>query len=235
MGVSALDKLLRAFKSVFEGKPYIHRRSNIGNGVASYLYEDLASIGRSAKLVARTQSAALVVNTFNHVKGRAGRRGDGTLGSLAPTAVPISEEGYSVRRGHIATVEIGAEVKIMATKLTAQVDRVMTDLRNQANIFREQTSDAITVGIVGVNFADEYTGHEGERRHIATSPPSRQAPDIVRRLDQSVRGDFDELLVLRFKATNRPPYLFEWVNERETRLEYGSALIRISDWYERRF
>lgn len=230
-----MDKLLRAFRDAFEGKPYLHRNPNIGNGIASYLYEDLVDVGRSAKLVQRTQSGKLVVNTFNRVKGRAGRRGDGTLGSISPTATATLEAGYLMRRGPIATVEIGAEVKIIATKMTAQIDRVMSDLKGQAATFKAQTSKAITVGIVGVNFADEYTGYEGERQHIAKSPPSREAPEIVRRLNQFVRPDFDELLVLKFKATNRPPHKFGWVDEQDTRLEYGSALVRISDAYDHRF
>jgi hypothetical protein len=91
------------------------------------------------------------------------------------------------------------------------------------------------VGLVGVNFADEYTGHEGDRLHIGKTPPSKEAPEIVRRLDQIARPQFDELIILRYKASNRPPYAFRWVNEAQTRLEYGSALVRLSDEYEQRF
>jgi hypothetical protein len=32
-----------------------------------------------------------------------------------------------------------------------------------------------------------------------------------------------------------PPYPFEWVNQRENALEYGAALIRVSNEYQRRF
>ncbi len=119
--------------------------------------------------------------------------------------------------------------------MTAQIDRVMSDLSHQAATFQRQSNLAIKVGIVGVNFADEYTGYEGTREHIAKSPPSREAPDIVRRLTQFVGPHFDELVILQFRATNRPPFAFHWLDENATQLDYGSALVRISDEYERRF
>ncbi len=46
---------------------------------------------------------------------------------------------------------------------------------------------------------------------------------------------YDEFLVLRYKATNEPPYPFEWVDYRDTVQEYGSILTRISRNYEKRF
>jgi hypothetical protein len=177
----------------------------------------------------------IAVNNLNRIRGREGRRGDGTLGVVPPTGKTRHEEGFDVHRGPVATLEIGAEVKIVATKLTAQIDRVMTDLRHQAEVFAGQSDRAIRVALVGVNFAHEYTGYEGTREHIAHTPPSREAPDIVRRLKQFVEPSFDELVILRFRATNREPFLFEWVDEKGTMLDYGSALVRISDEYERRF
>ena len=47
--------------------------------------------------------------------------------------------------------------------------------------------------------------------------------------------EFDEFLVLRFKATNAPPYPFEWVNYNDTRMDYAAALSRISARYQQRF
>ena len=49
------------------------------------------------------------------------------------------------------------------------------------------------------------------------------------------RAEFDEFLVLRFKARNEPPYAFEWTNYNETRLDYAAALSRISARYQQRF
>jgi hypothetical protein len=229
-----LQKLLDAFSRAFEGKPYLHRNSTIGNAISLYLYEDLLTLARSVKFVQRVNSAAIVVNTYNRVAGRAGRRGDGTLGVLAPTSAPKVEPGFQVRRGTVAALEIGAEMKIMATKMSGQIDRVCGDLEKQAKVFRIQSPRAIAVGIVGVNFAEVYTGFEGDRRHDAKSPPAREAVEMIRRLDEP-RPHFDELLILRYKATNRPPYAFRWVNEAQTGLKYGSALVRISDEYDQRF
>jgi hypothetical protein len=54
-------------------------------------------------------------------------------------------------------------------------------------------------------------------------------------LRADVAPEFDEFLVLRFKATNAPPCPFEWVNYSETRLDYAAALSRISARYQQRF
>lgn len=228
-------RLLNAFRGTFEGKTYKHRVSTVGDLIASYLFEDLLEIRRSPKFVARATSHLVVVNAGNRIKGKTGRRGDGTLGELVPGAEERIVAGYDVRRGPVATLEIGTETKIVATKMTAQIDRVMNDLIGQAEVFRKLSDSAIKVAIVGVNFAAAYTGHEGTRTFEAKVPPEREAPEIVRRVNQFVRPHFDELLILRFRATNRPPYAFEWVDEDDARLEYGSILVRVSNEYERRF
>jgi len=46
---------------------------------------------------------------------------------------------------------------------------------------------------------------------------------------------FDEFLVLRYRATNDTPYLFEWVSYEDTRLDYAAALARIGSQYQQRF
>jgi len=40
--------LLRVFRAVFEGKQYKHCDSSLGDLVASYLYEDLVALNKSA-------------------------------------------------------------------------------------------------------------------------------------------------------------------------------------------
>jgi hypothetical protein len=47
--------------------------------------------------------------------------------------------------------------------------------------------------------------------------------------------DYDEFLILSFKATNTAPYPFEWANYNATRLDYAAALSRISARYQQRF
>ena len=84
--------LLRTFRGLFEGKPYLHRKSNLGDLVASQLYEDLVAINKSAKLVERVQRHERVVNVRNVMIGKPARRGDGTFGELVPAAVAVIEK-----------------------------------------------------------------------------------------------------------------------------------------------
>ena len=79
--------LLRTFRGLFEGKPYRHRIANLGDLVASDLYEDLVVLGKSSKLVERIQHRERVVNLKNLMTGKPGRRGDGTFGELVPAAI----------------------------------------------------------------------------------------------------------------------------------------------------
>lgn len=228
-------RLLEAFEATFNGRPYYHRNQTIGNFIASHLFEDLVVLGRSAPLVEGVRSNRLVVNTLNVVKGRRGRRGDGTFGELIPGEEPKPETGFQVLRGPVATILIGAEVKILAKSMIKQIDRVINDLVSQARTFREQTSSALTIGIVGVNFSTSYTSYEGEREYPADPAPVREASATVERITNSrVPKDFDELLFMKFKATNIPPYPFEWHNHRESAQEYASALLRISNLFAQR-
>lgn len=228
-------RLLEAFESSFKGQAYYHRNQTIGNFIASHLYEDLVVLGRSATLVEGVRNNRLVVNTSNLVQGRRGRRGDGTFGELIPGEEPRPETGFQVLRGPVATILIGAEVKILAKSMIKQIDRVISDLMTQARTFKEQTSTAITVGIVGVNFSDSYTSYEGEREYPADPAPAREASVAVERIAHSrVPHDFDELLFMKFRATNVVPYPFEWQNHRESGQEYASALLRISNLFNQR-
>lgn len=124
--------LLRTFRGLFEGKPYLHRKSNLGDLVASQLYEDLVTINKSAKLVERVQHHERVVNMRNVMTGKPARRGDGTFGELVPAAIAVTEKGMLVARGPVATIEIGAETKILAKAMIKQIDRVISDLINQS-------------------------------------------------------------------------------------------------------
>src|SRR5438552_7770808 len=156
--------LLRTFGGLFEGKPYRHRVANLGDLVASQLYEDLVALGKSAKLVERVQRHERVVNLKNLMTGKPGRRGDGTFGELVPAAVAITEKGMIVARGPIATIEIGAETKILAKAMIKQIDRVITDLLNQSTQFKRGGGLPICVAFVGINFAESYVSFEGSRK-----------------------------------------------------------------------
>lgn len=133
--------LLRTFRGLFEGKPYRHRVANLGDMVASHLYEDLVTLNKSAKLAERVQHHERVVNLKNLMTGKPSRRGDGTFGELVPAAVALTEKGMLVGRGPVATIEIGAETKILAKAMIKQIDRVITDLVNQATQFKRAGGD----------------------------------------------------------------------------------------------
>jgi hypothetical protein len=234
-------RLLTEFRRLFEGRVYKHRASNQGDFVATHLYEDLISINRSPKLIDAVVSRRdRVLNVQNKRRGVAARRGDGTFGEIIPGETPIEDAGYKVARGPIATVEIGVEVKILAKAMIKQIDRVINDLRNQVVQFKRGGGSPICVAVIEINQADRVTGYEGDRPFPTTGTagflhPFQEAPAAERRLRAEAAREFDEFLVLRFKATNAPPYPFEWIDYNETRLDYAAALTRISAGYQQRF
>ena len=231
--------LLRTFRSLFDGKPYRHRIANLGDLVASHLYEDLVALGKSARLVERVQHHERVVNLKNLMTGKPSRRGDGTFGELVPSAVALTEKGMLVARGPVATIEIGAETKILAKAMIKQIDRVINDLRNQVTQFKRGGGNPICVAFVGINFAGQYVSFEG-RKHWPTDGkkykhPIQEAAQAEQRLNERARPSFDEFQILRFRASNAKPFPFEWVDLGNTEMEYSSVLTRVSREYDRRF
>lgn len=232
-------KLLDEFSHLFRGRRYLHRDSSQGDRVATYLYEDLFALARSQKLVHAISSASHVLNTANRLVGKKGRRGDATFGERVPHVPAVRVPGLAVAFGKVATVEIGTEVKILAKAMRKQLDRVCSDLEKQAAVFRRHGGNPICVAIVGVNWADSYTGYEGRRRYSTDGKknkhPVQEAPSAERDLIERVQSTFDEFIVLRFRSRNAKPFDFEWVDEAETANRYGAALVRISREYEARF
>lgn len=232
-------KLLGAFRELFEGTKYEHRKSNLGDHVASYLYEDLVDLGRSQKLVARVRECRGAVNTANVAVGKQARRGDGTFGEVVPGVATVAVPGFLVPRGRIASIEIGAETKILAKAMIKQIDRVSGDLVRQVEQFKKNNPRSICVGIVGINRAAQYLSFEGAREFPTDGKkykhPIQEATEAELRLNRDVRGAFDEFIVLRYGATNQAPFPFVWANEPETKVEYAASLTRISTEYEVRF
>ena len=156
-------RLLDEFRKLFAGKKYLHRQSTSGDFVATHLYEDLYTVGKSQVLKARIEDHSRALNTQNRRRGIQSRRGDGTFGELIPNVEPITDPNYAVGRGPIANVEIGCEVKVLAKAMIKQIDRVIGDLIKQVAHFRRGAGNPICVGIVGINHAAAYTSYEGER------------------------------------------------------------------------
>jgi len=234
-------RLLAEFQRLFEGQVYKHRNASQGDFVAMHLYEDLIAVGRSPKLIdAAINRKDRVLNAQNKRRGIAARRGDGTFGELIPGETPVTDKGYLVSRGPIATVEIGIEVKVLTKAMIKQIDRVINDLRNQVVQFKRGGGNPICVAVVGINHAESTIGFEGDRSFPTTGRqgflhPFQEAAEAERRLQSEAAPEFDEFIVLRFKATNAPDYPFEWVSYDETRLDYAAALSRISARYQQRF
>ena len=232
-------RLLDALKGLFDGQPYHHRKSNLGDLVALQLFEDLYEVRRSNKYKVRVATGLSVLNIRNLRRGIQARRGDGTFGGIVPNSESVRDDGFVVRRGQIATIEIGIEIKIMMKAMIKQIDRVIRDLTGQSRVFGLRNGSPIRVGIAGVNHAAHCTTYEGERSFTIDGRSHRhpidEAADAMGRLRNGAAAAFDEFLILRFEATNEPPYRFSWVNEDAARLDYGAALARIAQSYEARF
>jgi hypothetical protein len=96
------------------------------------------------------------LNTKNTRVGVKARRGDGTFGECVPNARTVTDAGFQVARGPIATIEIGVEVKIVAQAMGKQMDRVVNDLAKQVEHFKVKEGHPICVAVVGINQADRY-------------------------------------------------------------------------------
>ena len=231
--------LLDRVKGLFEGVRYRHRDSSLGDSVAWRLPEDLYLLNRSEKFTSRVDAKQRVLNLQNRLRGVKARRGDGTFGEIVPHAVTVDVPGFVVARGQIATVEIGTEVKILAKAMIKQIDRVMNDLQNQVREFRTAGGNPISVGIVGINQADHYLSYEGDVQWPTgvkgNKHPIQEAAEAEKRLLAKVAPVFDEFIILRFRVWNEPPYRFEWLDERQTQLDYGAVLTRIIRKYDVRF
>src|SRR5207248_450136 len=116
-------RLLTEFERLFREHPYFHRRSNQGDFLAALFYEDLLGLGKVPRLANEIAAGQRVVNNENLLRGVKARRGDGTFGEIVPGVEPIRFPGFEVRRGQVATIEIGIEVKILAKAMLKQADR----------------------------------------------------------------------------------------------------------------
>lgn len=231
-------QLLSEFRDVFKGGIYRHRSSTIGDKLSRQFYEDLYSLGRSAKFNRKVDNQGCVLNTKNRVTGKSMRRGDGTFGEKVASADATEETNFNVAKGPTVNVQIGVEVKILATAMIKQIDRVVNDLFKQAREFERVTNDAISVAIVGVNHASKYTSHEGDRTYDkpGSGPaPSKEATKAISELKSSATQHFDEFLIVPFEATNRPPYPFSWVDKKTTMNKYSAVCQRTLSEYDSRF
>ena len=90
-----------------------------------------------------------------------------------PGTPVISDPGFQVARGVVATVEIGAEIKILAKAMIKQIDRVTDDLQKQVPQFKRGAGDPIVVALVGINHAPYAVGYEGDRAYRTDGKANR--------------------------------------------------------------
>lgn len=229
-------KLLDTFRGLFDGKVFLHRDATQGDYVAIHFFEDLYDLNRSNKYRQRADSGLSVANIKNIRHGVLARRGDGSFGEILPNEQPRSELGFSIKRGMIATIEIGIEVKIVQKAMVRQIGRVISDLEKQVGQFKLKRGKPITVGVVGINYASHYVSFEGEKSWATTGKgkykhPYQEAGEVEKRLLTQAAPMFDEFILLAFKATNTPPYAFAWVDKQKTEKDYGAILVRVSNSY----
>ncbi len=230
-------KLLAQFERTFQGVPYLHRNSQLGNRIADFLFDDLYELDPGSRLRADVDAGRVALNPKGISPGLRARRGDGSFGPIVPGHTPRPFPGHSIPVAPTAEVDIGAEVKILAKAMIKQIDRVISDLCGQSRQFKTKSPDAITVGIVGMNVADRYLSFEGARTYPTGEygpHPWQEAPEAERRLVTSAEACYSEFLVLPFRATNLSPFRFGWVDERRTTDQYASVLARLLRAYARR-
>jgi hypothetical protein len=234
MGCRLPYTLLDKFRDLFVGKVFRHRSSNQGDLVAIQFFEDLYTLPNpSQRYIHRVSTGISVLNVQNRRHGIKARRGDGSFGEIVPNVPLIADAGFTVKRGPIATIEIGIEVKIIAKAMIKQIDRVINDLKGQVTHFKSKHGKPITVGIVGINHAPQYISYEGDRTYPTTGVggflhPIQEATEAEARLHLHAAPSYDEFLILRFVATNSAPFAFSWVNAKQTNLDYGAVLARVS-------
>jgi hypothetical protein len=65
--------------------------------------------------------------------------------------------------------------------------------------------------------------------------PAAEALKAILRLDAGARPDYDEFIMLPFRATNSAPFPFEWNDFISTENLFAALLVRTIRLYETRF
>jgi hypothetical protein len=227
-------RLLDTFRRTFLGTIYQHRDSTLGNKIGRELFEDLLRHAASVRYARHVKGGSGVVNRGGKVHGKAVRRNDSIYGRPPAAATTRFVTGFSVREGPVAEPRVGCEVKVIAKSQQKQIDRVINDLDGFVRRVQRLSKRCINIAIVGVNHESDYVGHEGPRSFKHKLKPG-EPQGVTARIREELGDLYDELLVFPFRATNQPPYPFEWLNDRQVDLDYGAALARIGEEYERRF
>jgi hypothetical protein len=203
------------------------------------LYEYCSQSKAGGHYAQRVDDRAIVVNKANRVAGKTigqvrVRRGDAIIGQSVPGQTPIPRPGAFVSAGPLATLQVGAEVKIIATAMGKQFDRVVGNIRDQAEIFAKMNPNSIKVAFIGVNHSMNYRSFEGDRTY--DSRPGKEAQQTMRALANELANSiYDEILLMPYEISNIPPFPFAWRNWQQTYTNYNAALVRLANIYQSRF
>jgi hypothetical protein len=140
----------------------------------------------------------------------------------------------------IATVEIGIEVKALAKAMIKQIDRVISDFVTKS--FSSNAAAAIRFALPSselttrrAQWATKESAGFLQQESRASCIPARKRPKPSAGSSPRPHRISMSFLVLRFTATNKPPFPFDWLDYNDTRLDYAAALSRISARYQQRF
>lgn len=226
--------LLDAFRQTFSGRVYRHRDSTLGNRIARQLFEDLLTHRVAHRYIDHVESKIGVVNRGGGIHGKVIRRNDSVFGRPpAGVAVGPPPQGFQVPEAPIAEPRIGCEVKILAKAQQKQIDRVINDLAGFGRKMKSLSEKCVRIAIVGVNHEPEYVGYEGQRPFRGRLR-SREAEIVTVKLGGATE-EYDEFLILPFRATNVDPFPFDWLSSERVNLDYGAALTRVGERYDERF
>jgi len=238
-------RLLDRFRSIFEGVVYKHRNSHHGDRLCRELFEDLYEYDPVARFREHCNASRRGISLSNVTEGRKSRRGDGSFGSFVPNEKVVTEEGFHVLRGILASKLIGIEVKILHKSMRKQInDRIQGLVQHAETMARTRDSrsktEAIAIAVIGVNHAKYTIGYEGERAYKTDGTskfphPCDEASEIINKIAREIRPSYDETVVLNYSATNERPFEFSWIDEKETSRQYGAVIVRIAEEYARRF
>lgn len=229
-------RLLRRLAETFQGKVYRHRSATLGNLIGSELFEDLFEMEVSQSYKARVLNHELVVNTSGRIRNPLKiRRNDSVCGRPpAGIKVRVSAADKHVSLGPVAEPQIGCEVKILGKSFLKQIDRVINDLVGFRGRMHKRNPNCLNVAVVAVNFEPDYVSYEKDRAY-KDPPRDGEARETSARIINEIGDDYDELIIIPFKATNSPPYPFSLVNEKDTALDYGAVLTRLGAKYNKGF
>ncbi len=108
----------------------------------------------------------------------------------------------------------------------------------RSKAFRERV-DARTRVITSSNRVQGLKSRRGDGTFGDIVPDDEPIVDpgyhVARARTATAAPAFDHFLILRFIATNRPPYPFQWVDPAGLARDYGAMLVRISKAYDERF